>query len=80
MNLVSIQKSLTDTKLVSRKKSFSLRSQVTERERVRKREVWEMKPSSFPPDSHNHICESGLGGHRHVGNVQVWMGCEPCRP
>jgi hypothetical protein len=23
--------------------------------------------------------ESGLSGRRHVGNVQVWMGCKHCR-
>jgi len=32
------------------------------------------------PDSHKCICESGLGGRRHVEMGQIWMGCKSCRP
>jgi len=51
--------------------------------RGREKEVWEMKKSFFISAGFASVnkdrCESGLSGLRHVGNVQVWMGCKPCR-
>jgi len=49
----------------------------------KKKEVWEMKKSFFISagctSANNSRWESGLGGRWHFGNVQVWMGCKPCR-
>jgi len=51
--------------------------------RERKKEVWEMKKSFFMSagfaSANKGRCQSGLSGRRHVGHVQVWMGCKPCR-
>jgi len=47
------------------------------------KEVWEMKKSFFISagfaSAKKGRCQSALSRRRHVGNVQVWMGCKPCR-
>jgi len=51
--------------------------------RGREKEVWEMKKLFFISAGFASVnkdrCKSGLSGLRHIRNVQVWMGCKPCR-
>jgi len=62
---------------------MSINKHLQRESRGREKEVWEMKNDFFISAGFASVnkdrCKSGLSGLWHFGNVQVWMGCKPCR-